>query len=155
PSLAGIGTHTISYSLSRSQCLTNNPATTTVTVTAPPIVNITSAPGTGCNGGNVNVILTANSSTGVSYQWYYNGSAISGATSQTLNVNKSGWYNVVVSSNGCSSDSLNTGKVVNLLNAECGHDTTKKTVICHVPDCRYDKAVTICIGNAAVPAHLA
>lgn len=60
-----------------------------------------------CDG--VAVTLTANAESGISYQWYKNGSIISGATGSVLNVSKKGTY-TVSESNGfnCTSTS---GKV--------------------------------------------
>jgi hypothetical protein len=36
----------------------------------------------------------------------------------------------------------------------CDPADTKKTTICHIPPGNPDNAHTICVGNAAVPAHL-
>jgi hypothetical protein len=36
----------------------------------------------------------------------------------------------------------------------CDPADTKKTTVCHVPPGNPDNAHTICVGNAAVPAHL-
>lgn len=69
---------------------------TTFTITSTDYfeVNITS-------NGNV---LTADA--GVSWQWYYNGSPVSGATSQTYEITASGAYYVIATdSNGCKDDS--------------------------------------------------
>jgi hypothetical protein len=50
---------------------------------------------------------TSTLSTGTfdSYQWYLNGTAISGATNQTLVISENGSYSVVVSSNSCENES--------------------------------------------------
>ena len=37
----------------------------------------------------------------------------------------------------------------------CDPADTKKTTVCHIPPGNPDNAHTICVGNAAVPAHLA
>jgi len=154
PALAGVGTFTITYTYSGSACLTNTTATTTVTVTPQPSVVVVPSPPNGCSSSYIDsVTLTANPSGLTSYQWYRNGVAISGATNSTYTAIVSGWYNVLAMLNGCPSDSGNTGLSIVLFDARCGHDTTKKVVICHVPDCRYDRQVTICIGLPAVPAH--
>src|SRR5207249_4086710 len=128
-------------------------ATVTVTVTPRPSAVIVPAPPTGCSSSYIgNVLLTANPSGLTSYQWYMNGISISGATNFTYTATKSGWYNVIASLNGCLSDSSGKGLNILLYDVRCGHDTTKKVVICHVPDCRYDKEVTICIGEPTVAA---
>src|SRR5215831_11098400 len=36
----------------------------------------------------------------------------------------------------------------------CASDNTKKTTICHIPPGNPSNAHTICVGNAAVPAHV-
>lgn len=36
----------------------------------------------------------------------------------------------------------------------CDPTDTKKTTVCHIPPGNPDNAHTICVGNAAVPAHL-
>ncbi|MBS4043399.1 MAG: PKD domain-containing protein, partial [Chitinophagaceae bacterium] len=75
---------------------------TTVTVVAAPSQPTIAAGGatTFCNGSSV----TLTSSTGNSYQWYLNGSAISGANGSTYNATATGNYTVAVTnSNGCAS----------------------------------------------------
>lgn len=63
-----------------------------------------------CTGGSVD--LTASS--GASYQWYKDGVAISGATTQVLaGVNATGRYNVRVPATGCNPSSAATFVVVN------------------------------------------
>ncbi|MPM19310.1 hypothetical protein SDC9_65733 [bioreactor metagenome] len=52
---------------------------------------------------NVNGLVLSTTATGVSYQWYYNGSAIPGATGTSVTVAAWGTYYVVVTfANGCS-----------------------------------------------------
>jgi len=69
-----------------------------------------SGPVTFCTGGSVT--LTSSSATG--NQWSLNGTPIGGATNQTLIVNASGDYTVVVTSGGCtSSASIATTVTVN------------------------------------------
>ena len=81
--------------------------------TAISATNAASGPLTFCAGGSVN--LTANSGTGLLYQWLKNGASISNETSLTLsNVNSSGLYSVVVSnSSGCKDTSNVLTVVVN------------------------------------------
>ena len=57
-------------------------------------------PTTSCSGGNI--VLT--SSSGNKYQWYLNGTPISGANSQSYTASTSGKYTVItINSSGCSS----------------------------------------------------
>ena len=82
-------------------CGTSTAATYAVTVNTPVVPTITP---------NVNVLQ---SSTATTYQWYLNGSAITGATSQFLTMTGTGFYYVVITdANGCSAQSAtfnNTG----------------------------------------------
>jgi len=76
------------------------------TVNTPPTATITST-GSGaiCAGASETLSATSGMS---SYQWYANGTAISGATSATYTANASGNYSVsVVDANGCSDISTN------------------------------------------------
>ncbi|MDB2573002.1 hypothetical protein N9X81_04685, partial [Schleiferiaceae bacterium] len=102
----------VSASGSYSVMLTNADgcSTTTsaaaVTVNTPPTASITST-GTGaiCAGSSETLSATSGMS---SYQWYANGTAITGATSATYTATASGNYSVsVVDANGCSDISTN------------------------------------------------
>lgn len=91
---------------SSSTCVTTSSATSntlTMTVTASP-----SAATVTYSGG----VLTSSSSTG--NQWYLNGNAISGATSQSYTPTQNGNYTVVVTSNGCPSAASNAYTVTGL-----------------------------------------
>jgi hypothetical protein len=91
---------------SSSTCVTTSSATSntlTMTVTSSP-----SAATIAYSGG----VLTSSSSTG--NQWYLNGNAISGATSQSYTPTQNGNYTVVVTSNGCPSAASNTQTVTGL-----------------------------------------
>lgn len=65
-------------------------------------------------------VLTSSAASG--NQWYHDGTAVSGATSQTYNVpsNAPGWYWSVVTLSGCSSDSSNHVYVAGVGIAELG-----------------------------------
>ncbi len=79
---------------------TTMPATTTTTVSA----TVTAGgPTTFCSGGNV--VLTANSGTGQTYQWTKNGSTISGATAISYTATASGSYAVKVTKSGTTATS--------------------------------------------------
>jgi hypothetical protein len=56
-----------------------------------------------CDGGSV-ALTAASTTTGATYQWLLNGTAITGATSATYTANAAGSYTVVASASGCSSD---------------------------------------------------
>jgi hypothetical protein len=82
-----------------------NSATATVTVNALPTATITPATATTfCQGESV--VLNANTGIGLSYQWFNNAIAISGATSASYTASMSGSYTVVVTNaSTCSSTS--------------------------------------------------
>ena len=86
------------------------PVTVTITATAPTPTITAGGPTTFCTGGSVT--LTSSAATG--NQWYLNGTAIGGATSQTYAASAAGNYTVIVTSGGCtSSPSLATTVTVN------------------------------------------
>jgi hypothetical protein len=94
-----------------------NTATAAVAVNALPTATITPASATTfCQGGSV--VLNANTGTGLSYQWFNNATAISGATSASYTATTSGSYTVVVTNaSTCSSTSTATVVTVNALPA--------------------------------------
>lgn len=86
---------------------------------AAPAANVTAASLTVCAGDTV--ILTANSGTGFTYQWYKGATLINGATSATLKATLSGNYSVKVTDRGAFS--LSTAvevKVTDLPTATAG-----------------------------------
>ncbi len=86
-------------------CTSTASSGVTVSVNPTPATPLTVAGGltTFCNGDNVD--LSANASGATSYQWYQNGTAISGATSNLYTATASGVYTVRVGdANNCSSD---------------------------------------------------
>ncbi|MBK9175161.1 MAG: hypothetical protein IPM46_02255 [Flavobacteriales bacterium] len=87
-------------------------ATTTVTISTAPAATITAGGSTTfCSGASVT--LSANTGTGLTYQWRRNGTNISGATASTYAATIAGSYHVVVTSGGCSSISAATTVTVN------------------------------------------
>ncbi|HKS24725.1 MAG TPA: hypothetical protein VJZ76_18150, partial [Thermoanaerobaculia bacterium] len=96
-------TATGNYTVRVTNTCTSNPsAAVSVTVNPLPATPTITAGGatTFCDGGSVT--LTSSSATG--NQWYLNGSAISGATSNTYSATASGSYTVkVTNGNGCAS----------------------------------------------------
>ncbi len=82
-------------------------AATTVTVGSAPAATITAASSTSICAGS-NVVLNANTGTGLTYVWRLNGTAISGATSNSYTAVAAGSYSVVVSNSGCQTTSSAT-----------------------------------------------
>jgi|GEM_PF-416546 len=84
-------------------CTSAASAVTTVTVNAIPATPTITPSGSVqfCSAGSKT--LTSSSATG--NQWYLEGTAISGATNQTVSADNPGHYTVVVTTNGCSSAS--------------------------------------------------
>lgn len=82
----------------------------TLTVNATPVVVISAAPSTSITPGSTVTLTAATSpSAAASYQWYNNGVAVAGATSNTLvvGINGVGSYTVKVTDiNGCSNTAL-------------------------------------------------
>ncbi len=79
-------------------------STQTVTVTATPVTPTIAAGGatTFCQGGSV-TLTGASTTTGATYQWFNNGTAITGATAATYSANAAGSYTVVATAGGCPS----------------------------------------------------
>jgi hypothetical protein len=97
-----------SYKVTATNILTNCSATsipTVLTVNVLPTVTATASGSTTiCNGANI--VLTANSSTALAWQWKESGTPIAGATSSTYIVTATGSYTVeVTNSFGCKSTS--------------------------------------------------
>jgi len=105
PSLAGLGTHTITYSLGTTPC--NSTSTTQITVNNGPTLNITST-NVSCNG-NCDGIISVNLIPGATYL-FTGGSIVGngGFEVNTLTGVCPGTYTVTVTQNGCQS----TGTVV-------------------------------------------
>ena len=92
-----------------------NTATAAVAVNALPVATITPATATTfCQGGGV--VLNANTGAGLSYQWFNNAVAISGASGASYTANMSGSYTVeVTNTSTCSATSTATVVTVNAL----------------------------------------
>jgi len=158
------GATTASYSASQpgnySVTVTNSSAcsaTSTavvVTVNPLPIASITpSASATACQGGSV--LLSATTGSGFTYQWVKDGSNISGATASNFSASQTGNYQVIVTSNGCSSTSASVavGQAAPLTvsisgpSSICpGSSSTLSAVINAIPD-------NTRVNNATVPQY--
>ncbi len=84
----------------------------TISVVPGPTAAITSGSSTVfCQGGNV--VLTAASVTGASYQWLNNGVPVNGATTTSYTATASGSFNILVTTTACASTSNTIDVVVN------------------------------------------
>jgi hypothetical protein len=100
PSLAGVGTHTITYSLGTAPC--NSTSTTQIVVNPTPVINIISTNVT-CNG-DCDGVIEVNLISGATYLFV--GGQISGSGGLDPNILTGvcpGNYTVTVTQNGCSS----------------------------------------------------
>jgi pectate lyase len=105
-----------------------NSSTITVNVIALPTATVTAGGATTfCQGGSV--VLSANTGTGLTYQWRNGTTNIAGATNATYTATTAGNYNVVVTSNNCSATSTNTSVTVNAL-PTATISTTSPTTFC-------------------------
>ncbi|MFM9052619.1 MAG: T9SS type A sorting domain-containing protein [Bacteroidota bacterium] len=156
----GPGSYTIYYEYTNATGCSGMDSAT-VTVGNPASVSITMTPGTGCSPNTVYIgytqsyiTLTANASlSGLSYQWYLNGQAITGATDSIYLASQGGSYSVTVSDAGGCSASATSAITVNSVDVRCGRDG-RKVVLCHVPPGNPGNAQPLCIAPSAVPAHL-
>jgi len=98
-----------------------------ITVTAAPTApTVTGSPSsfTSCT----NVVLTGSVTSGVTYQWYLGGSAISGATNNTYTATSSGSYTQTITSGSCSATSTGTVVTINSAPSAAGSITGSATV---------------------------
>ncbi len=103
-----------SVKVTGSNTCTDTSTAKVVTVNAYPADTVSASGAlTFCAGGSVT--LTVNSTTGATYQWLKNGTAISGAISNTYIANTSGTYTVNVANNGCGDTSAVKTVIVNPL----------------------------------------
>lgn len=109
------GTYTVEVTTS-SGCSTTSTATTVAIFASPTATISPNTSVTICSGQKTT--LTANSGSGLTYQWLNDGSNISGATSKTYKASVQGNYKVkVTNSSGCSTTSSATTVNVNALPA--------------------------------------
>ena len=87
--------------VANNNCGASQAQTLNITVNPMPTASITAGgPTTFCQGSNV--VLTATTGTGYTYQWYQ-GAPIPGANASTYTASASGTYTVEVTANGCTS----------------------------------------------------
>ncbi|MDA3911584.1 MAG: T9SS type A sorting domain-containing protein [Bacteroidales bacterium] len=94
-----------------SGCGSAQTNTVTVTVVADPSITSQPVGGTICSGGSITLSMSATGGTpSLTYQWYRNGSAISGATSTSYSASTTGDYYCIVSAggSGCGTAQTNT-----------------------------------------------
>lgn len=94
---------------------TSTSAGVSLTFNAPPSAPLTYSTNTKCAGDSIK--LSTNNGSGLTWQWNYNGSNISGATDSIYYAKNSGTYKVTVSSSssGCSSTSATVSLTFNAL----------------------------------------
>ena len=107
------GTYTVAVTNANNCTVTSTGSTITVnplpTATITPVTTTTF-----CSGGNV--VLNANTGTGLTYQWYNGGAAIAAATASSYTANAGGSYTVAVTNaNNCATTSTGTTVTVNSL----------------------------------------
>ncbi len=85
--------------LSAIGCESTSPVSVITTTPAPPAAITTSTPTSFCNGGSVT--LNTPSGVGYAYQWYKNGSPVSGAMAAPYIANTAGTYTVRTSQGSC------------------------------------------------------
>ena len=109
---SGSKTVTVNYNnASGCNALTSVSSTTTVNIPATPTVTSGTST-TFCSGGSV----TLKSSSGSSYQWYKNGTIITGTTLISYTANTAGTYTVTVTNaSGCTATSAGTTVTINSL----------------------------------------
>lgn len=101
PSIAGSGTHTISYTYSDGFCTTV--ATTNIVVNQAP--QIVSASGSNSFCAGLNITLNATAGVGYTYQWYRNGVVQVGSTASTFTTANTGTYYCIIGNAPCSGNS--------------------------------------------------
>ena len=121
------------YTLKVTDLSSNVYNSNTINVTVNPLPtapNVTyNSPAIICNGGSLN--LADNTSTNVSYQWYFNNSIIGNGTNNNYNANSSGNYKLVITNltTGCSNTSQDIivgemPKIISDTIVTCGNNTT-------------------------------
>ncbi|MFN8356867.1 MAG: gliding motility-associated C-terminal domain-containing protein [Spirosomataceae bacterium] len=101
-------------------------APTVVTLLPNPPATITATKTSFCP--NDSTLLSANTGTGLTYQWQLDGAAITGATKQTLYAKKAGSYTVVVKDANCPATS--TPVVMSQLSSQGVSVSSSKNAIC-------------------------
>jgi len=108
-SATSAGSYTVT--ITSNGCTTTSSAVSVTVGTAPSATITAGGSTTFCSGASVT--LSANTGTGLTYQWRRNGTAITGGTSSNYAATQAGTYTVVITSGGCSTTSAGTTVTVN------------------------------------------
>jgi Secretion system C-terminal sorting domain len=113
PSVSIPGAYTVTNTIAASGGCAAVTATSTVVISEVPTATLTAGgPVAFCQGGSV--VLIAPAGAGLTYQFFSNGTAISGATAASYTATTAGTYSVVVTNAaGCSATSAATAVTVN------------------------------------------
>ena len=104
------GSYTVTLTNITTGCTATSAATVVSTVALPTASVTPSAPPVACD----SAVLTANSGSFYSYQWYYNNLQVAGATSQSYGATQTGNYSVSVrNAAGCAATSPTVAVTVN------------------------------------------
>lgn len=106
--VSGVGTFPLTYTYTSARGCTRSD-TRVITVKPHPPATISR----GVTGFDGSALLTANAGTNYSYSWKRNGVGIPGVSGRTYLPSQSGQYIVVVSAQGCSTNSASTSVLVN------------------------------------------
>ncbi|WP_342662000.1 PKD domain-containing protein, partial [Cytophaga aurantiaca] len=118
------GTYTVKVTNSTNCSATSS--SVTITVTASQTATITSPSNSFCTGGSV--LLSANTGTGLTYQWSNAAGTISGATNATYTATAANTYTVSVSNGSCTGTS--TGKTITVNALPTSSITASATSFC-------------------------
>lgn len=119
------GTYTVKVTNSSTTCSATS-APTTITVTAPQTATITSSTNSFCTGGSL--LLSANTGSGLTYQWSNTAGVIASATNASYTATAASTYTVTVSNGTCSGTSI--GKVISVNTLPTASITTTTTSFC-------------------------
>jgi hypothetical protein len=125
------GTYYCIASASGSGCGTAQTNTVTVTVVADPAITTQPVGGTICTGGSITLSMAASGGTpSLTYQWYRNGSSISGATNTSYAATTAGTYYCIASASGSGCGTAQTNTVTVTVVADPSITASGSNTIC-------------------------